>query len=106
LESNSTEVGRATNRRVEFYISDFREAAMAAIKTRQFNPCDLLDHRITDVSNCPQADSHVPVLPSSGEGRPLATLDLSRGAIPSIPISFREPLPSNTFERPSLKELQ
>jgi len=106
LETNSTDAGRARNRRVEFFISDFPEASMAAIKGIKFNPCNLIDHQIADVSSCPQAETNVPVLPSSGEGRPLATLDLSRSAIPSIPISFREPLPSEILQRPSIKELQ
>jgi len=106
LTTNSTTEGRALNRRVEFFISDVPAATKVAIEQIKFNPCFINDNDGKDTSNCNDALTRIPVLSSTGEGRPIDTLDLSRSAIPESATTFRLPLPNETLERPSLKELQ
>jgi outer membrane protein OmpA-like peptidoglycan-associated protein len=104
--TNSTPEGQALNRRVEFFISDIPEATKAAIEHIKYNPC----YRNDNVSgaNPPNCDGNhtVPILPPSGEGGPLGTLDLSRSAVPSDPHPVRPALPDEHLQRPSIRELQ
>jgi outer membrane protein OmpA-like peptidoglycan-associated protein len=106
LTSNSTPAGQAINRRVEFFISDFPAAARAAIEQIKFNPCDLNDHLTDENQGCAQGPTRIPIFRSSGQGRPLKMLHLSRNAIPPASPTFREPLPQEPLQRPSIKELQ
>ncbi len=108
LSTNSTPQGRAFNRRVEFFMSDIPAATKAAIEHIKFNPCYRNDHEPGAVpkSNCTGGPMQIPVYPASGEGRPSAVLDLSRSALPETPHIFREPLPNEPLQRPSIKELQ
>lgn len=106
--TNSTPQGQALNRRVEFFISDIPAATKAAVERIKFNPCYRNDHETTSQpkSDCAGGPTRIPVFSASGEGRPTAVLDLSRGALPANPLIFREPLPHEPLQRPSLKELQ
>jgi outer membrane protein OmpA-like peptidoglycan-associated protein len=107
IANNSSEEGRALNRRVEFFLSDVPAATRVAIEQIKYNPCFLDPNSSPNSSNCNnQKIGRVPILDSSGEGRPRATLDLSRGAIPPGSLMYRQPLPSEPLERPSLRELQ
>ncbi len=106
--TNSTPEGRALNRRVEFFISDVRGAPEKAIQQIKYDPCYRNDNEPNNntAPDCAGGPTTVPVLPASGEGRPLATLDLSRSALPSNPHRSRDPLPNEILKRPSVKELQ
>jgi outer membrane protein OmpA-like peptidoglycan-associated protein len=109
VTSNSTPEGRASNRRVEFFISEIPEATKIAIERIKFNPCYRNDHEVNNnkATNCAGGPTQIPILPASGEGRPRAEIDLSRSALPTSPDSgFRDPLPHEPLERPSLRELQ
>jgi len=102
--TNSTQEGRALNRRVEFFISDIPAATKIAIEHVKYNPCYRNDNE--PAAKCDGGPTSVPILPASGEGRPIAIVDLSRSALPSAPRAVREPLPNVQLERPSIKELQ
>jgi outer membrane protein OmpA-like peptidoglycan-associated protein len=108
VASNSTADGRARNRRVEFFISDVPGATKAAIEQIKYNPCFRYDNDLKNpaVTDCAAGPKTVPVLPASGDGQPLATVDLARSALPVNPHPTRDPLPAETLQRPSLKELQ
>jgi outer membrane protein OmpA-like peptidoglycan-associated protein len=106
LTTNITAEGRALNRRVEFFISDVPGATKAAIEQIKFNPCYIISQQTTSGTNCSGGSKSIPILPSSGEGRPIALLDLTRSAIPSDPFVFRLPLPVEPLQRPSIDELQ
>jgi outer membrane protein OmpA-like peptidoglycan-associated protein len=109
LTTNSTAEGRALNRRVEFFVSDVPGAPKAAIERIKFNPCYRNDYQAAPAANpseCNTGPVRVPVLSSSGEGRPTGQIDLSRGALPAVPLGPREPLPTETLQRPSISELQ
>jgi outer membrane protein OmpA-like peptidoglycan-associated protein len=111
MATNRTADGRAQNRRVEFFISDFPEATRKAIELVNFNPCHRNDQ---DVSvgqtnpECNNSDIRIPLYSgSSGQGRPETMLDLGRQALTtsSIPTT-RLPLPNEILARPSLKDLE
>ena len=105
LTTNSTLEGRAMNRRVEFFISDIPAATKAAIEQVKFNPCDSAKPETTSGSDCSSSPKEAPVLPASGEGQPLAEVDLTRSAIPSNPEPVRPALPvDRDLERPALGE--
>jgi outer membrane protein OmpA-like peptidoglycan-associated protein len=107
IANNSGEEGRALNRRVEFFISDIPAATKVAIEQIKYNPCFLDPNGLSSWSNCNnQMIGRVPILNPSGEGRARATLDLSRGAIPATSLMYRQPLPSEPLQRPSLRDPQ
>jgi outer membrane protein OmpA-like peptidoglycan-associated protein len=105
--TNSTPQGRASNRRVEFFISNVPGAPEAIIPEIPFNRCHITDYERPGEpgSDCPPGPTRIPVLHPSGEGRPQATLDLTRGGLATTP-GIREPLPNDVLMRPSIRELQ
>ena len=107
MATNSTPACRARNRRVEFFISDIPAATKKAIERIPYNPCFRSDNEPNSPSSgCTGGPTTVPILPASGEGRPITTLDLSRSALPVNVNQSREPLPKDVLERPSIKQLQ
>jgi outer membrane protein OmpA-like peptidoglycan-associated protein len=83
LRSNSTPEGRALNRRVEFFISDIPEAAKAAVELVPVNPCDRAKPDAASGSDCSSGPKEIDVLGPTGDGKPVATLEIGRAAIPS-----------------------
>lgn len=110
IATNRTPSGRTQNRRVEFFMSDVPEATRKAIELIRFNPCHRNDHEVSgDQTNpeCEKTDVRIPVYSgSAGRGQPTTMLDLGRPPLttPSVPVN-RMPLPNETLQRPSLKEL-
>ena len=104
IATNSTESGRALNRRVEFFISDIPEATSKAIERVPFNPCfrnDDASSRKEPNTGCNDVTMSIPVYPgSSGMKRPRLTIKLS-----GKPLE-RPPLPAKVIKRPSLLQLQ
>jgi outer membrane protein OmpA-like peptidoglycan-associated protein len=109
--TNGTPQGRALNRRVEFFISDVPGAPKKAIELIKFNPCYRNDHEqpIGQVNpECGLGDTRIPLYSgSTGQGRPQVMLELSRDSLntPTLP-TVRDRLPTETLQRPSLKELE
>jgi outer membrane protein OmpA-like peptidoglycan-associated protein len=111
VATNRSPEGRAQNRRVEFFISDFPEATRKAIELVNFNPCHRNDQDVAAGQTnpeCNNSDIRIPLYSgSSGQGRPEIMLDLGRQALTtsSIPTT-RIPLPNEVLVRPSLKDLE
>jgi outer membrane protein OmpA-like peptidoglycan-associated protein len=109
--TNRTAEGRAQNRRVEFFISDFPEATRKAIELINFNPCHRNDQDIGSGQinpECNHTDTRIPLYAgASGQGRPEVILNLGRQSLTtsSIPTN-RTPLPNEILVRPSLKDLE
>jgi outer membrane protein OmpA-like peptidoglycan-associated protein len=108
--TNRTPEGRAQNRRVEFFISDFPEATRKAIELVNFNPCHRNDQDVpAGQSNpeCNNSETRIPLyLGSSGQGRP-EILNLNRQPLTTSSIPTRRPtLPNEVLLRPSLKDLE
>jgi hypothetical protein len=109
--TNGTPQGRALNRRVEFFISDVPGAPKKAIELIKFNPCYRNDHEqpLGQVNpECGSGDTRIPLYSgSTGQGRPQVMLELSRDSLTTpTPPTVRDRLPTETLQRPSLKELQ
>jgi outer membrane protein OmpA-like peptidoglycan-associated protein len=111
VATNRSLDGRARNRRVEFFISDFPEATRKAIELINFNPCHRNDQDVGVGQinpECTNSDIRIPLYAgSSGQGRPEIMLDLGRQALTtsSIPTN-RIPLPNEILVRPSLKDFE
>jgi outer membrane protein OmpA-like peptidoglycan-associated protein len=111
VATNRTPEGRAQNRRVEFFMSDFPEATRKAIEFVNFNPCHRNDQDVpTGQINpeCNKIDTRIPLYAgSSGQGRPEVMLTLHRPQLTtsSVP-NTRIPLPNEILQRPSLKDFE
>lgn len=109
ITTNSTPRGRALNRRVEFFVSDIPGATRKVIEGIPYNPCHRNDHDGLRDGDCGTGPVRIPVYAgSSGQGRPVVTLDLTREPLPPVQPTptTRDPLPNETLQRPSIKELQ
>ena len=103
VATNSTEEGRALNRRVEFFISDIPEATEKAVQSILFNPCfrdDLNPNQSQGPVHCDNTAKRIPIFSTSSDSQPtgqfrLAARPLQRPRLPNVPLS-----------RPSLRELQ
>jgi hypothetical protein len=103
VTTNSTEEGRAQNRRVEFFISNVPAATPKVIERIKFNPCHRNDHDpAARQEDCVSERMRIHLVYRSGER---SSLDLTRGALPIEP-RVRAPLPDEILQRPSLRELQ
>jgi hypothetical protein len=97
IATNSTEMGRSRNRRVEFFISDIKEATPPAIELLGFDPCFRRDDEQAPTPDvpCEAAVQRIPVYVETGvEAAPSSFLNVR----PNV----RPPLPNEVLRRPRL----
>jgi OOP family OmpA-OmpF porin len=109
LSTNATTEGRATNRRVEFFVSDVMEASLRVVASVAFDPCFRNDHGIADAGDrlpCTPGGEQIRVLMGDDvEARnPTRVIEVGRAVIASAPAEprTRQPLPPATRQRPPL----
>jgi outer membrane protein OmpA-like peptidoglycan-associated protein len=101
VTTNSTDDGRALNRRVEFFISDIPEATEKAVQLIPFNPCFRNDQNAGEALpavGCDNTLKRIPIYSLGSDTKPRSLFDLR-------PIE-RPRLPDNPMDRPSLREFE
>jgi hypothetical protein len=101
--TNSTEHGRALNRRVEFFISDIPEATEKAVQLIPFDPCfrnDLNAEKSETPVHCDNTSKRIPIFSPASDSQPTGQISLA-----ATPLE-RPKLPNDPLSRPSLRELQ
>jgi outer membrane protein OmpA-like peptidoglycan-associated protein len=108
LLSNSTDTGRARNRRVEFFISDDMEAALIAITSLEVDQCLRNDHGVVEEGSrppCTKGGEQVRVIIGpDAEGRePTRIIEVGdRSAIVAPEPGTRPSIPMPELKRPPL----